>query len=131
MPERIQLSRRRGWRLPPGAMSVARPGPHGNPWAARPAPGGMWEVYDTSRLRRMCLKRTKEAALAQCVAYFRAACDPRSPEHRALRGSLNFPLEEVARLRGRTLACWCPPGAPCHADVLLELANAPLLCERA
>ncbi|MFB7446821.1 DUF4326 domain-containing protein, partial [Streptomyces mirabilis] len=21
------------------------------------------------------------------------------------------------------LMCWCPPGRPCHADVLLELAN--------
>ncbi|KPQ06160.1 MAG: protein of unknown function containing DUF4326 domain [Rhodobacteraceae bacterium HLUCCA12] len=33
----------------------------------------------------------------------------------------------VARARtelcGRNLACWCPPGSPCHADVLLELAN--------
>lgn len=29
-------------------------------------------------------------------------------------------------LRGKNLACWCPlDGEPCHADVLLELANAP------
>lgn len=27
-------------------------------------------------------------------------------------------------LRGKNLACWCPPGSPCHADVLLEIANA-------
>lgn len=27
-------------------------------------------------------------------------------------------------LRGRDLVCWCAPLA-CHADVLLELANAP------
>jgi hypothetical protein len=26
-------------------------------------------------------------------------------------------------LAGRDLACWCPPEQPCHADVLLELAN--------
>jgi Domain of unknown function (DUF4326) len=30
-----------------------------------------------------------------------------------------------AELRGRTLACWCRPGDPCHADVLLEMANTP------
>jgi hypothetical protein len=30
-----------------------------------------------------------------------------------------------AELAGRTLACWCRPGDPCHADVLLETANAP------
>jgi hypothetical protein len=34
-------------------------------------------------------------------------------------------LIEAARteLRGRDLACWCPSGAACHADVLLEIAN--------
>jgi hypothetical protein len=26
-------------------------------------------------------------------------------------------------LRGKNLACWCPLDKPCHADVLLELAN--------
>jgi hypothetical protein len=36
-------------------------------------------------------------------------------------------LEERARveLAGRDLACWCPPDAPCHADVLLRVANGP------
>ena len=35
-------------------------------------------------------------------------------------------LQAAAReaLRGRNLACWCPLDGPCHADVLLELANA-------
>jgi hypothetical protein len=34
-------------------------------------------------------------------------------------------LRERAKreLRGKNLACWCKPGQPCHADVLLELAN--------
>jgi len=27
-------------------------------------------------------------------------------------------------LRGKDLACWCKEGEPCHADVLLEIANA-------
>ena len=27
-------------------------------------------------------------------------------------------------LAGRDLCCWCPPEQPCHADVLLEIANA-------
>jgi hypothetical protein len=31
---------------------------------------------------------------------------------------------DLERLRGKNLACWCKPGAPCHADVLLELANS-------
>ena len=35
-------------------------------------------------------------------------------------------LREIARreLRGKNLACWCKPGTPCHADTLLEIANA-------
>lgn len=27
------------------------------------------------------------------------------------------------QLRGKNLACWCRLDQPCHADVLLELAN--------
>lgn len=33
-------------------------------------------------------------------------------------------------LRGKNLACWCKRDEPCHADVLLELANGPT-CEAA
>ena len=31
----------------------------------------------------------------------------------------------IKYLRGKNLACWCPLDQPCHADVLLELANGP------
>ena len=36
-------------------------------------------------------------------------------------------LVEAAKseLRGKNLACSCPRRKPCHADVLLDLANAP------
>ncbi len=34
------------------------------------------------------------------------------------------PASDFAELRGRTLVCWCPLNEPCHADVLLEIANA-------
>ena len=30
---------------------------------------------------------------------------------------------DIEELRGKDLACWCPLDQPCHADVLLELAN--------
>lgn len=30
-----------------------------------------------------------------------------------------------AELAGKNLACWCPLNQPCHADVLLKIANAP------
>lgn len=32
--------------------------------------------------------------------------------------------QALPRLRGKNLACKCPIDQPCHADVLLELANA-------
>jgi hypothetical protein len=28
------------------------------------------------------------------------------------------------QLRGKDLACWCSENAACHADILLEIANA-------
>ena len=41
-----------------------------------------------------------------------------------LAGRLTITVEDVEReLRGRDLACYCPLDEPCHADVLLELAN--------
>jgi len=31
-------------------------------------------------------------------------------------------LRQLSELRGKDLVCWCSP-LPCHADVLLQLAN--------
>jgi hypothetical protein len=41
---------------------------------------------------------------------------PRAPDGRRL-------AEIRSELAGFDLACWCKLGDPCHADVLLELAN--------
>lgn len=30
---------------------------------------------------------------------------------------------DLEALKGKNLACWCPLDQPCHADVLLKLAN--------
>ena len=39
-------------------------------------------------------------------------------------GKLRFTVEDVRReLAGHDLACWCPIGALCHAEVLLQVAN--------
>ena len=37
-------------------------------------------------------------------------------------------LRARLELKGRNLACWCPPGEPCHADELLEVANGAEPC---
>lgn len=45
--------------------------------------------------------------------------------HPAMRFACEVaPLLDVTPLRGKNLACFCPLDQPCHADVLLELANA-------
>lgn len=39
-------------------------------------------------------------------------------------GNGQYLLAQLSELRGHNLACWCALDAPCHADVLLELANS-------
>jgi len=86
-PRRVQLSRRRGWRLPPNTVVVSRPSKWGNPFVSPDRADAV------SRYRSWLLEQLATGRL------------------------------ELSPLRGRNLACWCPPGEPCHADVLLELAN--------
>ena len=52
---------------------------------------------------------------ARCVELFRRHLDDHPDLVVAAR----------RELRGRDLMCWCPLDQPCHADVLLEIANAP------
>jgi hypothetical protein len=42
-----------------------------------------------------------------------------------LAGKLKLSIEDARReLKGRDLACWCSLDGPCHADVLIEIANS-------
>ncbi len=124
MPERVQLRRTKGWRMPPNTVRVSRPSEFGNPflihrlsakrWDAEVGAWlAQWEVRGRWQLRGKVYP-DEHAAAAAAVARFREHCPPDSP------------LAEAARrvLRGKDLACWCPLDRPCHADVLLEIANA-------
>ncbi len=52
----------------------------------------------------------------ECVELYRGALE---------RGELPFTDAEVGReLAGRDLACWCRLDQVCHADLLLQMANA-------
>lgn len=62
---------------------------------------------------------TAEDAVAQYREDTLAAMNTDRPD-----GSEPLSLEP---LRGKNLACWCALDRPCHADVLLELANRPAL----
>lgn len=93
MPKRIQRRRTKGWRMPEGAVYVGRGSQWGNPYTIAEM-GGRREAV---------------------AAY--------------IRGWLNDPIRLVKashvihELRGKDLACWCPLDQPCHADVLLDIAN--------
>lgn len=104
MPERVQLSRKAGWRMPENTVSVARPGRWGNPFKV-----GDRIQADPSQPTAVCFSQAEAVE-----AYRHLLAQPQMVKFR----------EEVrSNLRGKNLACWCRPGTPCHADVLLELAN--------
>lgn len=111
-PARIQLSRAKGWRMPPNTVKVDRTTRWGNPYIAgepvdmKQARRWGWEISPEGRAF-VC--ETVEQAVGRFgyILSFDEAIHP-------------FVREELA---GKNLACWCPLGRPCHADALLELAN--------
>lgn len=124
MPQRIQLSRQRGYRKPEGAIVVSRPSKWGNPFAVREMltpdsplwpyllgmlPDGLRSLRSTS-----LTIRDREMAVAAHGWWF------------IEQPHLMLTVRE--ELGGHDLACWCPlvdkngEPVPCHADLLLELA---------
>ncbi len=122
MPERIQRKRTKGWRMPEGAVYVGRPTKWGNPFRPihcdrRLHHDGLhefasphWHLLADDLDVLAARWGTKVEALAFAVKAFR------------LRTILRPPADFV-ELAGKDLACWCPLDQPCHADVLLEIAN--------
>lgn len=100
MPKRIQRKRTKGWRMPPGAVYVGRPTRWGNPWHAV-----MYRDFSAENAVGL-FRRWIKGDLS-----LRSAGEP--PPAKTIREELG----------GKDLCCWCPPDQPCHADVLLEIAN--------
>lgn len=113
-PKRIQRKRSKGWRMPPGALYVGRPTVWGNPYKVgdrHPILGATISPGQAARLFRDLL-------LAD-ISYL--TWTQRVPSHLLeWREAVRFRLHLI---RGKDLACWCPEGAACHADVLIELSN--------
>lgn len=96
-PIRIQRKRTKGWKMPENTVSVTRPGKWGNPL-------------------KLPWVSNKEDAIKTLVSEYTKWL---------LRGDLKITVDDVKReLKGKNLACWCKPGSPCHADVLLKIANS-------
>lgn len=83
-----------------GAVYVGRPSRWGNPYSHRPG------IY----VERIVNSRS------EAIRLYRVMLARKTP------GELE---EYLAPLRGKNLICWCAP-EPCHADVLLALANGGL-----
>lgn len=100
-PKRIQRKRTKGWRIPEGAVCVDRPTKWGNPFY------GDW--------------------LGDAAAEFEKHLTIRRSPSAGWIDLLGYPSDDEIRreLAGRDLVCWCPPDSPCHADVLLRIANEP------
>jgi hypothetical protein len=115
--KRIQMSRQHPWRADnPDAVIVARPSIFGNPFGESDFPPEIetsrgitwkpqWHEYATDLFREWVELDTVDPA-------------DHAAQHVRLLAGLRAGL-----LRGRDLACWCPTWLPCHADVLLDLAN--------
>lgn len=103
-PRRVQLRRAKGYRMPENTVKVDRTTKWGNPIKV-----GTFKGYTAAEAvrdyRRWMLRDL-------CVRSFENAY-----------GTPPTLAEVRSALRGKNLACWCTPGQPCHADVLLELAN--------
>ena len=121
MPIRIQLSRTRGWRKPDNTVVVSRPSQWGNPHKVVPFGKGWGALIGID------LRERNGATFLGFDRTFNTPNEARGYAVELYREYLcrNIDLKaRVDELRGKNLACWCPVGAPCHADVLLELANA-------
>lgn len=101
MPKRVQMRRDRPWRTDhPDAVIVARPTKWGNRYR-------VGDQYITAKMGRATVRDR-----AHAVELFRSSREARR--------------WDIAELRGKDLACWCSLDQPCHADVLLEVANRPI-----
>lgn len=92
--------------MPEGAVYVGRPARWGNPFVVETwVPEG-----DPIELQHRATRCDVVDMFADAMAGLRTDVRP-------------FSEHELADLRGKDLVCWCPLDEPCHADVLLELAN--------
>jgi len=126
MPQRIQMSRQRPWRTEyPDAIIVARPTRWGNPYTIE-----MMQERVDKIVSELGNDGSFTADSARTLAVEAFEADLRyGPDsawwwlgpHMAIIRICG----DIDDLTGHDLACWCPVDQPCHADVLLELANGP------
>jgi hypothetical protein len=96
--------------MPEGAVYVGRPSKWGNPFTVAAAIAAGYQL-EWAPLMAVCAYRE----------WLRG--NPFYAGHERRRDHILARAHD--ELAGRDLVCWCPPDQPCHADVLIELANRP------
>jgi hypothetical protein len=134
-PERIQLRRTKGWRMPSNTVKVDRTTKWGNPFNFR-ASEHCWtalaygEKGNPSGRHAASVKAFRDWITSPAGMRLEACGLYAEKEGKSIPVAVAPTVEagappDLAELRGKNLACWCALDQPCHADVLLELANRP------
>ena len=124
--------RTKGWRMPANTKYVGRRTKWGNPYRVMwfvegPAewnvPNGGWKVVSQDGTL-MSYNALKLPAIYTSIRLYRRYIEKiETDRKRAMLPSFLEPL------KGKNLACWCPLDQPCHADILLDMANKVSFCE--
>ncbi|MDY0892993.1 DUF4326 domain-containing protein [Frigoribacterium sp. CFBP9030] len=110
------------WHKPEGAAVVSRFGPWVNPFNATEV-GAAYLSLDERGVAEMLVAEFRDLVRTDGCGLLIPNYRP-ADGTRGRRGHNYAPLARIhEQLAGRGLACWCPLDQPCHADVLLELAN--------
>ena len=115
-PIRIQRKRTKGWKMPEDVVYVGRGSTWGNPYAVGDYLDKGPYAGATVEDNEMAVFLYREWALEALSGRVLPLDDGTIPSAKEVRF-------ELGKLRGKNLACWCALDQPCHADVLLELAN--------
>lgn len=122
-PKRIQLSRRKGCRLPASAVNVARPTRWGNPYRVVRHAQKWWVVKPYRLSVEFATKIEAAAHAVEEYALWLLGHRPSDDLVLSVASKRLWILAHLHELEGRDLACWCSIDAPCHADVLMIMAR--------
>lgn len=124
VPIRVQRQRTKGWKMPENTVYVGRPTKWGNPFKL--LNNGEIHVLDKFAIK----------GFPKWAYHTHGENDTAVWLYQLLIEGSHFELSSIANewvehfseldfseLKGKNLACFCPLDSPCHADILLKIAN--------
>ena len=133
-PQRIQRRRTKGWKMPENTISVTRPGKWGNflklsgdmimiDASYRRKNLDKWVFLCFGDLERLLeIYRLTMSGGGNTGGVIKLGVTSQDGQQDLLwwHYKLAYCVDE---LKGKHLACFCPIGSPCHAKILLKIAN--------